>query len=100
MKRLYRRSAHLVTFWEGERGVLYNYATAMQAQASTPAWRIVDFCSDWRTASEVAAGIGLGRHVSKVRPLLDALVSASFLTASGRRCDPRDGVTAPARRGC
>jgi len=88
--KLYRRSSHLVTFWEGESGVLYNYATAMQAQASTPAWRIVDFCSKWRSATEVSIELGLGRHVAKVRPLLDALVSASFLSTSGQRPDPRE----------
>ena len=90
MTRLYRRSPHLVTFWDGDNGVLYNYATARQAPSSTAAWRVLDFCAEWRSAAEVSTALGLDGHAARVRPLLDALVSASFLDSSTQRRDPRE----------
>ena len=70
--------------------MLYNYATAMQATVSTPAWRTIDFCADWRSAPDVTRELGSGLSVRQVRVLLDALVSATFLSASDRRTDPRE----------
>lgn len=85
----YRRSRHLVQFWQNGTAILYNYASAMQAPASSLTWQILDYCADWRTVSDVAGHLG-GINRRDVRRLLDAMVAATFVTVSGRRADARE----------
>ena len=82
MTRRYRRSRHVLCHWTDAGAVVYNYATAVQAQGTDLMWQLLDCCSDWRTAAEVQrlwAG-GLPKRV--VLDLLESLVNATFVQAS------------------
>jgi SagB-type dehydrogenase family enzyme len=89
-RRLYRRSRHLVMYWHAGGGVLYNYATAMQAAASPLVWRVVDFCGQPRSVSDVGRHLGGAVDARRVQQLLDALVAATFLLGPGQRRDSRE----------
>ena len=94
MSRRYRRSRHLVVFWEEDRALLFNYATAMQAAVSTPVLSVIEYCSEWRAVNEVVDALPGNIPARQLRRLLDAMVARSFLCASGKRADPREQAMA------
>ena len=79
-----RRSPHVVCYWTDAGAVLYNYATAAQAEATDLIWQLVDCCNDWRTATQVRQTVAVSLPDSVVIELLEALVSATFVEVSGR----------------
>jgi SagB-type dehydrogenase family enzyme len=48
-RKLFRRSPHLVSFWDGRALVFHNYATGETSEASPLATRILHCFSDWRS---------------------------------------------------
>ena len=84
MQPRYRRSPHVVCYWTDAGAVLYNYATAAQAEATDLIWQLVDCCNDWRTATQVRQTVAVSLPDSVVIELLEALVSATFVEVSGR----------------
>jgi SagB-type dehydrogenase family enzyme len=80
----YRRSPHVLCYWTDVGAVIYNYATAVQAQATDLTWQLLDCCNEWRTAPEVRLAVAQRLPASVVIELLEALVSATFCEASDR----------------
>lgn len=81
----YRRSRHVLCYWTDVGAVIYNYATAVQAQGTDLLWQCLDFCDDWRTPSEVRRAVAPRLAHSVLLELLESLVSATFVEASDRR---------------
>ncbi len=81
----YRRSPHVLCYWTDTGAVLYNYATAVQAQATDLMWQLVDCCNTWRTAAKVRLTVARELPDRVVIGLLEALVSATFVESSTRR---------------
>ena len=84
MKPRYRRSPHVLCYWTDAGAVLYNYATAAQAEATDLIWQLVDCCNDWRTATQVRQTVAVSLPDSVVIELLEVLVSATFVEVFGR----------------
>jgi SagB-type dehydrogenase family enzyme len=61
---------------------VYNYATAVQAQATDLTWQLLDHCADWRTSAEVRRAVAPRLPLRMVGELLESLVSATFFEAS------------------
>jgi SagB-type dehydrogenase family enzyme len=80
----YRRSRHVLCYWTDAGAVVYNYATAVQAQGTDLILQILDCCNRWRTATDVRKAVAQGLPESVVRELLESLVSATFFEASDR----------------
>jgi SagB-type dehydrogenase family enzyme len=85
----YRRSPHLICFWEGPRLVLQNYAAGTRVSASPQACQLLHFFDRWRAAGELAASFpeisaeSLGRAVTN-------LIRARLLDYSSAPRDPRE----------
>jgi SagB-type dehydrogenase family enzyme len=80
----------VLCYWTDAGAVVYNYATAVQAQATDLTWQLLDYCADWRTPLEVrrAAAPRLPKRV--VGELLESLLSATFFEASDRGRRPSE----------
>lgn len=50
----YRRSPHLMVYWDGDQLVLHNYATGSRVVGSPLVVRIMSSLTDWRTFSSIA----------------------------------------------
>ena len=90
MARRYRRSRHVLCYWTDAGAVIYNYATAVQAQATDLMWQLLDFCADWRTPVDVRRAVAPRLPHRVVGELLDSLVSATFFEASDRSRIPSE----------
>src|SRR5688500_17269397 len=86
-KVLYRRSPHLVVYWQRRRLVIYNYATRTKVGAQPIICEVLHFFGRWRSAQELFA---FRPHLSRrvLQKLLSLLVGRSLLQ-SGRR-PPRE----------
>jgi SagB-type dehydrogenase family enzyme len=92
MRRV-RRSAHVVSFWDGDRAVFVNYARGVRAPASSLTWQLLDWCHVPRTLPEIVAAIGGGASRSVTR-LVNALVDMGLLVDCSAPDDPRDAAMA------
>ena len=78
----FRRSPHLVCYWSGGTFVLENYATGARGGAHPLTCDVLDFFSDWRSAT------ALFRHkpavpAAQLRSLVQVLVRRTFLQQEG-----------------
>jgi SagB-type dehydrogenase family enzyme len=92
-ERRVRRSQHLVLYWRRERLIVHNYATGARVQADPLLCRLLDYCSDWRTADDIRLRLGLG-SASVVRTLLARLLSRGLLDRSDRPESPQTAAMA------
>ncbi len=89
MSERYRRSPHLICYWEGPSLVLQNYAAGTRVSAAPIACQLLHFFDRWRTAGEFAAHFpditaeSLGRS-------LTSLIRARLLDYSSAPRDPRE----------
>lgn len=82
----FRRSRHLVLYWQGSRFVVHNYATGRRVSAAPSLCLLLDHCAEWKTRDEIVAALGL--PVRLVTRLVGRLVDRSMLERSDRP-DPR-----------
>ncbi len=82
----FRRSRHLVLYWQGSRLVVHNYATGQRVSAAPSLCLLLDRCADWKTRDEIAAALGLPARLAM--RLVGRLVDRSMLERSDRP-DPR-----------
>lgn len=82
-ERRVRRSRHLVLYWRRERLIVHNYATGVRVQGDPLLCRLLDYCSDWRTADDIRQRLGLD-SAPAVRTLLSRLLSRGLLERSDR----------------
>ena len=75
---VYRRSRHLVSYWQGGRLVICNFASGVRVAARPEALAVLDFLKEWRTAKQVRARFGDGSS------LLHPFVEATLLERSDR----------------
>jgi SagB-type dehydrogenase family enzyme len=80
--RRYRRSRHVLCYWTDTGAVVYNYATAVQAQGTDLMWQLLDYCADWHTPVEVRRAVAPRLPQRVVGELLESLASATFFEAS------------------
>lgn len=89
MSERYRRSPHLICYWEGSSLVLQNYAAGTRVSAAPIACQLLHFFDRWRTAGEFAAHFpditaeSLGRS-------LTSLIRARLLDYSSAPRDPSE----------
>jgi SagB-type dehydrogenase family enzyme len=76
--RRYRRSSHLVVYWDQTGGVVYNYATGVKAQATPLLWRLLDRCSDWTDQAGIREAIGGNISDEHLERLVSGLLKAGF----------------------
>jgi len=88
--RRYRRSRHVLCYWTDAGAVVYNYATAVQAQATDLTWQLLDYCSKWRTPVDVRRAVAPRLPHGVVGELLESLVSATFFETSDRSRPPSE----------
>lgn len=84
----FRRSPHLVAYWQKGSLRIANYATRYTSEADPLVLELLNFCGDWRTLSEVKASLSVGRY-SLLQALVDRLVSFSLLVRSDGPVDVR-----------
>jgi len=89
--RRFRRSRHVLCYWTDAGAVVYNYATAVQAQATDLTWQLLDYCAKWRTSVEIRRAVAPRLPQGVVGELLESLVSATFFETADRR-RPRSEV--------
>ena len=84
VRRRYRRSRHVLCYWTDAGAVVYNYATAVQAQATDLTWQLLDCCSELANCGEGPTGCRADGCLNAWSvDLLESLVSATFVEASG-----------------
>ena len=80
----FRRSPHVVTFWQGGEHLIFNYATGVVVTGSSLAIEVLDGLGKWRTWKT------LSRNRSReeqrlLRRLVDLMVRRTFVTRSDDR---------------
>ncbi len=86
----YRRSPHVVAYWQTDGLVLHQFARGTRTIAGAAVMTLLDTAAAWRTADELAASLP-GAAPDVLRPLLGALVRRGLLDVSrAARPDPRD----------
>jgi SagB-type dehydrogenase family enzyme len=86
---LFRRTPHLVSYWEGNRLLFENYATGARVTAPLLATEILHFCGRWRSFAALAAHFD-GYSRSSLRAAVNNLERHSLLVRSDRAADARD----------
>jgi SagB-type dehydrogenase family enzyme len=82
-RRRYRRSPHLIVYWNGEELVCHNYATGQCITGSPAVVRALSLMHDWRTVDSVAREFaGFDRHL--VTRLVEELEQLSLVERSDR----------------
>ena len=85
----YRRSPHLVCYWQGSSLVVHNYATSVRAAADALVCDLLDHCGTWRTAAALRRRLAPASDAQVAR-LTRRLVDLTFLRPSGCPEDPRE----------
>jgi SagB-type dehydrogenase family enzyme len=90
----YRRSPHVVAYWQPDGLVLHQFARGTRTVAGAAVVTLLETAASWRTAGELAASLpGASPHT--LRPLIGALVRRGLLDVSrAARPDPRDVAAA------
>ena len=81
MPLAFRRSPHVISFWQDGRLVLVNYATGVLARGTAFAVELLDDLSEWRTWAELSAN-RLPEERKLLRRLVALMVRRTFLTRS------------------
>jgi SagB-type dehydrogenase family enzyme len=88
----YRRSPHVVAYWQPDGFVLHQFARGTRTVAAGPVVTLLDAAAAWRTAGELAAVLP-GAAARSLQPLIGALVRRGLLEVSrAARPDPRDAA--------
>src|SRR2546425_7486112 len=87
-RTLFRRSPHLVSFWEGDRLLFENYAAGVRVAAASLVTDILHFCCRWRSFGGLVAHFDEYTE-SSLRTAVRTLERHLLLVRSDRR-DPRD----------
>ena len=88
----YRRSPHVVAYWQPDGLVLHQFARGTRTVAAGPVVTLLDAAVAWRTAEELAAVVP-GAAARALQLLLRALVRRGLLEVSrAARPDPRDAA--------
>ena len=77
----YRRSSHIVCFWEAGQFVFYNYATGHRSGASGLGCDVLEFFTEWQTVEALAAS-RTDVDAATWQQFVDALVAATLLKRS------------------
>lgn len=80
----WRRSPYVVSYWDGGKLVVSNYATGMVADGSSLIIDVLDQLKDWRPWSALAAGRS-PQEQQLLRRLLHLMVKQTFVTPSTAR---------------
>ncbi len=86
---LYRRSPHLVCYWEGGRSVFTNYATGQSITADPVVCTVLDFFDRWRPVHALERCFSQFTPAS-LRRLLGQLNRHTLLQRSDRPISPRE----------
>jgi SagB-type dehydrogenase family enzyme len=80
----FRRSPHVVAFWNGAYVVLHNYATGRRAAGGSALYAVADACFSWVSLEEIRAR---RRELTRaaVRMLVSDLLHADVLHRSDRK---------------
>jgi SagB-type dehydrogenase family enzyme len=84
----FRRSPHLVAYWQSGALQIINYAVQSSSPANALICAILDLCGEWRTAVQIAHAVPAARSPA-LPDLLDRLVDRALLVRSDRPADPR-----------
>ena len=82
-----RRVPHVVLYWRQDGLAVHNYATGEITGATPEVCEVLDFCSIWRTASQVATHLGVRPGLS--RKLVHGLLDRGLLQRVDRPLDAR-----------
>jgi SagB-type dehydrogenase family enzyme len=77
----FRRSPHVVSFWQDGQLFVFNYATGVGVRGTPLAIEVLDELAEWRTWDQLSAGRSLEEQ-PLLRRLVDLLVKRTFLTRS------------------
>jgi SagB-type dehydrogenase family enzyme len=80
---MFRRSAHVVSFWQDGELVVCNYATSVAVTGTPLAVEVLDQLGEWRTWAELAGGRP-PQEQRLLRRLVDLMVKRTFITRSTR----------------
>jgi len=90
----YRRSPHVVAYWQPDGLVLHQFARGTRTVVAGPVVTLLDAAPAWRTAEELAAALP-GAAARSLQPVIRALVRRGLLEVSRvARPDPRDAAAA------
>jgi SagB-type dehydrogenase family enzyme len=90
----YRRSPHVVAYWQSDGLVLHQFARGTRTVAAPPVVTLLDAAMAWRTGDELAAALP-GASPRSLQPLIRALVRRGLLEVSRAvRPDARDAAAA------
>jgi SagB-type dehydrogenase family enzyme len=91
-----RRSPHVIFYWRDNTLRVHNYATSDVALATPLVCSVLDYCSTWRTASQLQRAIG-GSPAS-IKRLVTGLLRRHLLHRSDRLADSREQAMIQFRR--
>jgi SagB-type dehydrogenase family enzyme len=77
----FRRSPHVVSFWQDGQLVVVNYATGVLARGTAFGVQVLDDLTEWRSWTELKANRS-AEEQRLLRRLVDLLVKRTFLTRS------------------
>ena len=85
----FRRAPHLIAYWQGGTLLIKNYATGHLSAADPLICHILDFCTTWRTLTQIRRALSPdGSHA--LPKLLTALVRRSLMHRSDVPVSPRE----------
>lgn len=82
-----RRSRHVVLYWRGNRLIAQNYATRAAVLARPIVCLVLDFCEEWRTATDIQRELPF-LQVADANRLIRQLVAHSLLQSAGQPESP------------
>jgi len=90
----YRRSPHVVAYWQADGLVLHQFARGTRTVAAPAVVAVLDAARAWRSADELTAAVP-GASPATLQPLLRALVRRGLLEVSRAAMpDARDAAAA------
>ena len=90
----YRRSPHVVAYWQPDGLVLHQFARGTRTVAAPAVVAILDAASTWLSADQLSAALP-GASAGGIQPLLRGLVRRGLLDVyRDGRPDPRDAAAA------
>ena len=84
----YRRSPHLVAYWQDGSLLVCNYATRQVVEAAPLVFQILQRCSGWTSVADLRTALALSGAAS-LPVLLSHLVERGLLEERGRPVDPK-----------
>jgi SagB-type dehydrogenase family enzyme len=87
----FRRSPHVVSFWQQGRLIIFNYATGVSVPGTPLVVELLDDLTEWRTWTDLSAGRSLEEQ-KLLRRLVGLMVKRTFLTRSTDKPQTIDGA--------